>query len=165
MEEFLQRFPDDRRRSEVQSLREELEMYRLRRRDERQAKLRRGGDSKHPVERVYLEAIRLADEDPYEASTKLKALLSVYEDMGAEDDEDLRSCLQLAREKVAELTDAAEKMTNQHLSLLGKRLDAAAQLAESDPDKAKAIYQGIIALYQDKAWAESAVARAREALK
>ena len=165
MEEFLQRFPDDQRRSEVQSLREELEMYRRQRRYERQAKLRRGANSKHPVERVYLEAIRLADEDPYEAMTKLKALLSVYDGMNAEDDEDLQSCLQLARAKIAELADPAEQTAKQHLSLLSKRLDAAAQLSESDPDKAMAIYQGIIALYQDKAWADSAVSTAREALK
>jgi hypothetical protein len=81
------------------------------------------------------------------------------------DDDDLASCLQLAREKMTELAEPAKKMAEQNLSLLQERLNAAEQMLNSDPDKAEDIYRGIIALYHNETWAEPAVARAREALR
>jgi hypothetical protein len=163
IDEFLERFPDDARQREVQSLREELDLYRRDRRYERQAKMRRTKEPVHPVEQAYLKAIRLAREDPCEALAQLQALLQVYEGMDVGDDEDLQSCLTLAREKATELSEPAKQMAKRNLSLLQDRLDAADQLADSDPQTAREIYRGIITLYRDNGWAEPAVTRARTA--
>ncbi len=165
MEEFVRRFPEDERRAEVESLQEELNLYRLQRRYQRQAKLRRIGEATHPVERVYLDAIRLADEDPHTALVKLQALIDVYDDAKPAEDEELEDCLRLAHDKVAELTAAAEKMATQNLALLQLRLQFAAGLSDSDAQRARAIYRGIIALYSDKPWAQPAVSAARDALQ
>ena len=46
-------------------------------------------------------------------------------------------------------------------TLVEERLKGADELRTTDPERAKAIYRAVLALYQNKAWAKNAVQRAQ----
>jgi hypothetical protein len=124
--------------------------------------LRRGNESLSAVERAYLSAIRLAGSDPGAAARKLEALLDVFSD--AELDRSAQQCLKLAAEQLEQLRARASELAAQQAEQLVRRLDAADQLQSTDPARANAIRRGIVELYGQEEWAESIVARARDAL-
>jgi len=161
--EFARRFPQDERAGEVRALHEELELYRLQRQYERRARLRGGRDSLGLLERAYLEATQLAATNPRRAMAKLEALLEVFS-VGQLTDSDHR-CLKLAREQLGQLQAKNQGVATADLKEILRRLDDADQLSQDDPDRAQAVRRGVIELYGDKPWAESAVTRARAALQ
>ncbi len=162
IDDFLTRFPTDERAPEIRALHEELELYRLQRRYERRARLRGGSDSLGPLERAYVDATQLAATNPRAATAKLEALIAVFS-TGQLSEADQR-CLRLAREQLDQLQAKNEAVAVADLKEILRRLDDADQLAPDDPERAAAIRRGVIELYQDKPWAEPAVARARAAL-
>ena len=50
------------------------------------------------------------------------------------------------------------------LDMLREHLAAADAMRQSEPERARAMYQAVIELYGDKPWAAEAVGRARKAL-
>jgi serine/threonine protein kinase len=162
MQQFLQLFPGDDRGKEIKSLLEELNLYRLERRYRRRARFRSGIDSLTVPERAYVAAIRFAEDDPFEALVKLRALVDVYS--GMEQDDDIEKCLRLAAEQIASIEERAKTITAENLDLINQRLDAADAIEATDSVKANTIRQGIISLYQNEPWADAAVQRARQAI-
>lgn len=163
MDEFLIRYPNDTRRDEVTALREDLRLYRLQRQYERRARLQTNNKSLNPVQRAYLEATRLATNDPAAAARKLQALLNVFS--GAKNNKDVEQCLKLAREQLKQLQASAKELSKTQLKELFEMLDRADQLQATKPDQAAAIRRGIIELFGGKLWAEPAVQRAHAALQ
>ena len=94
---------------------------------------------------------------------KLEALLEVFS-VGQLTDSDHR-CLKLAREQLGQLQAKNQGVATADLKEILRRLDDADQLSQDDPDRAQAVRRGVIELYGDKPWAESAVTRARAALQ
>jgi hypothetical protein len=163
MQTFLSQFPHDPRGMEVRSLVEEIELYRLERRFERQSRRAGSRTDLLPVERAYLEAMQLAPANPELAVVRLEALLAVF---GSElqADERTEPCVELARRQLERLRGNIDHWSQEHLQAIIDQLDRADSLQATDPAAAHAIRRGVVELYEDKRWAAAAVVRARESL-
>ncbi len=174
LEEFAERFPDDPRNAVLEPYRQQLEFQRF----ERQARVKAriaGAEASHPIGSVYLEAVRRVEENPTDALGMLQALVALYDPSDAtreldpakmgqgELDADER-WLMLARQKIDELRSDLSAQAKLQLPVLQQRLEAAAALAQSHPDQARKMYEAIVHLYGDQAWAGEVVGRARAAL-
>jgi serine/threonine-protein kinase len=161
--QFLERFSDDPRCDTVRRYQREIELYRLQRRLERQAK---GGSNLAdllPIERAYLEAVSQSVLDADRGRMKLQALVDLYQDRT-----DLSGpagqCLELARRQLRDLCKQVDKAAAESRAEVEQRLARAEELLPTDPAAAQVIWKAVIALYRDKPWAADAVARARKAL-
>lgn len=162
---FLESFPDDPRRDELKQFQDEIELNRLQRRYELRA--RRGGDNPlSPIERAYLEAVRRSATDPEAALVKFQALVDVFggsQQLGKTPAEQRTAaqCLDLARQQIERLNHSLADTTAAEKELLAARLAEADELAATDPAAAQRIWQGVIRLYGDRAWARDLVEQAR----
>ncbi len=163
IDQYLQRFPAGEHQAEIQGLREELDLHRLQRKYERRTRLRGGTDAWGPVERAYVQATSLTTSDPVAAAEQLRALVNVFS--GAQvSDADAR-CLNLAREQLADLEAKGKQQIQQQQQAIEQRLDEADAIATTQPDRAREIRAGVIALYRARAWAQPLVDRAQRALQ
>jgi hypothetical protein len=158
---FLQRFPDDPRRGEIESYQQDIEVARLERVMERRARGARLGEGMSLVEETYLEAMETARKNPERAAKQLRSLIATF---GVRPDDDAAACIELAKKQLERLENIAEQTIQEHRQSLQERLAAAESLHRDDPHAAREIWQGIVALYRDQSWAAEAVARARQNL-
>ncbi|NOZ41513.1 MAG: serine/threonine protein kinase [Planctomycetes bacterium] len=174
VESFFTRFPDDPRAKELQPLREQLQFQKY----ERQARNRSrfaGTSGLKPVERIYFEALAVAKDDPARALSKLRALLALYDPTEKVIDFESAKALSkqfeelgdarllvTARQRVEKLRGQLQESASTQLPALRERLAAAAKLRQTDPARANRMYQAIIRLYQDQAWAHNAVSQAKK---
>lgn len=163
IDEFLLRFPDDSRCSELRKLQHELDLYRLERRFDLRAKGLAAREALLPIEQMYLEAINIGHIHPEQGIDKFQALIDLYEPR-ADSSGPTGQCLELAKRQLKELKERLARSAADHLTLLSERLDRADQLAASEPARARAIRKAVVELYQEKPWAAAAVNRARQAL-
>ncbi len=182
--DFLKRFPDDARANELRGYQEQIELDKLERKLQRQA---RGGWAINttllPAERLYLEAFSLAATEPERSLTLLKSLVDLYEAAPSPDAGDqakspvarkkigeraaadrTADVVQLARQRVESLTSEVAKQHEQQLVSLNERLVAAEQLKSTKPEQAAAICRAIANLHENDKWAAAAVAKARNVL-
>ena len=158
---FLDLFPDDRR---TQELRDWIDMSKVKNRLELLAK---GVNVQPPpsvLERRYIDALNTARVDPETGMAKFQAMIGFFqsiEDVSA----DNGRCIQLAQQRIDELQKQFEDQRQEELNLIKKSIDRADKLQKTDPERAKKIYEAIIACYHDKAWADSAVAAAKAGLQ
>jgi serine/threonine-protein kinase len=160
---FLHRFPQDPRAAQVRGWKEEIELYRLARRLERQSQGRRGSTPLTPVERAYLEAIEHRVRMPELTVVKLEALIAVF-DPPAVTDQRARRCVTLARRELKRLRAEIDEWSQEHLKSILARLDHADAIQATEPDTARRIRSGVVELFGDKPWAAEAVTRARQGL-
>jgi eukaryotic-like serine/threonine-protein kinase len=179
--EFISRFPDDSRAAELREYQERVELERMSRRLQLQA--RRGGlsdPSLIPAEVLYLRAMNAAQSSPEAAIAMLESVVKLFEPEAAIDaalttaDESSTSgitgrddaikrrarCVQLAKKQLLTLRGDVDKQVSRQLVVIRERLAAAAQLRGHDPDRARDIYQAIVDLYGKDAWAADVVAEA-----
>jgi serine/threonine-protein kinase len=164
---FLVRFPDDPRAVEVEHYQETLDMQKLERQFELKARLGRA-DALSPVERAYLDAVRLAQTSPEKAIAHFAALIALFDDTEADSPQAERTrklCVELAKKQVEHLRESITESAAEYQELITARLDSADQLHEASPTKARSIYQAVIDLYGDKPWAKELVERARQSLE
>ncbi len=188
IEEFLSRFPGDYRAATVREFQQEIELQRLERRFEFDARRRGNAAGAIPIERGYLEAVRYAQLDPEEGMRRLEALITLYgsdisplgdaaEAQGATEAKPAGEkkprlleggtagqCLELARRRLARMRAELRDLIETQIDLTAKRLDEADQLEAENPTQADAIRRAVIALYGEKPWASDLVSRARQAL-
>src|SRR5205085_2496474 len=74
------------------------------------------------------------------------------------------SIVQLARRRIGNLRSDLVRQRGRDLAAVSERLDAAEKLSKTDAGRAAAMYQAIIDLYRDDAWANEVVAKARSRL-
>ena len=163
VEEFMVRYGDDSRAKSLRRFEKEIELERLQRKFDRRVKGLGGEKALLPIERAYLEALNYAWLDPARGARKMKALIELY---GHESDDSgpTGQCLELARRRLAQLEEELNSTTVDHLALIASRLDEAEKLRESNPEKAKSMFEAVIELYAEKPWAADAVRRARKDL-
>jgi serine/threonine-protein kinase len=161
--DFLERFPDDPRRRQIERYRQDLEVARLERLMERKARTSRIRETMPLIEATYLHAVQIARSDPAAAIAELESLLAVFGTEPESSDED-RACLELARKQLERLRESVQQSTQVHRESLAQRLSKAQSLFESDPEAARAIWQGIVDLYADQSWASQEVAEATKML-
>ncbi|MGI8978271.1 MAG: serine/threonine-protein kinase [Pirellulaceae bacterium] len=162
---FLASFPDDPRAEEMQEYQEEIELGRLQKRFEFRAHRTGTSGALSPIERAYMEAVRLAGSDPDAALAKFQALVDVYgsaQEIGdtAVQRRTNQQCIDLARKQIERLQNANEKTNAVQRKLIQEQFKRAAALQESDPATAAKIYRGIIELYRNKPWASDLVQQA-----
>ena len=165
MANFLTAHPNDPRAEEVRGWQQELDLYRLERRFERRARQSAGVADLLPIERAYFEAHELAARDPDAALARFQAILAVFD---AEPDASLtklqqaasKQTLELARKQVESLQKTVEQLKTEERMALKRQLERARQLAAKDRAAAQQVWQGIITLYGDKAWAKDLVEQA-----
>jgi serine/threonine protein kinase len=162
MKRFLDLYPADQRAGEVEGLVKELAQYRLQRQAERRGRGASNELGETPVELAYAEAVRLASFDPETALAQFEALLAVFGDATAagehgETEEKVPECLELARKQIERLRPEVNRMIADQQAAVRRELDRADRLAQTNPSAARPIWQGIITLYRDKAWAKPLV--------
>jgi serine/threonine-protein kinase len=181
--EFLNRFPTDSRARELAKHQERIALDRAERKLQRDA---RGDGSANaqllPVERLYTQAMNIAETSPDAAIATLRSLVDLYgvdqpasandvaaqpgQRVGAIANTDARVSLtvRLAERLLADLTTELAQQRKAQIAALEERLETARRLTSSDPSRAAAMYRAIIHLHRDHTWAEDAVAEAREQL-
>ncbi|NLY00521.1 MAG: serine/threonine protein kinase [Rhodopirellula sp.] len=163
IQEFLTRFSADPRAATLRKYNQEIELYRMERAFERRSKGIGSTESLLPIEQAYQEAVNYARIDPAEGLVKLQALIDLYNHRN-----DLSGptgkCLELARRRLAQLERLVHENSRDHLAMIQDRLDRAERLRQDEPQRARAMFQAVIELYQQKPWAADAVRRARESL-
>lgn len=167
LERFLELFPKDARAEEVKQLQEDLDLSRLQKRFELRARRVGGKDDLTPIERAYMEAVRLTAHDPDAARAKFQALIDVYGSEKQIGDNPLQQrvnqqCLDLARKQTARLQSADDKTNAVQRKLIQQQLARATSLQKSDSATAAKICHGIIELYSNKPWAADLVKQAAE---
>ncbi len=176
VESFFTRFPEDPRAKELQPLREQLEFQQY----ERQARNRSrfaGSTGLRPIERIYFEALAVAEDDPVQAHGMLQSLIFLYDPNNTVVDFESAKLLSsqfeeigdprlivIARQRTKQLIKEAQELKSQQIPALQERLKIAAAVHRTDPAKAELMYMAIIRLYGDQDWASDAVEQARRAL-
>ena len=162
LRQFVERFPEDERSKVIGTLLLRIDLQRRRNGFEIRTKQRLLSNSLSSAEQAYWELLQMTD--PEEKLVCLEALFVLY---GSQTDsnENLNRCLELVELEIRSLHNQLDAYSKSHRQTLEKRLLAAQQLAETDPQQARAIWKGIITLYTDKSWAKTIVQQAREALE
>jgi serine/threonine protein kinase len=161
--EFLERYSNDSRSERLREFVNEIDLNQLERRFYLRSKGLITTEALLPVERDYLEAIHYAEMSPERGIIKLQALIDLYQprnDMSGPTGQ----CLELARRRIAQLQEQLNRTSADHLALIMDRLDNADAIAPTEPQRAKAMREAVIELYDGKPWAAEAVKRARTAM-
>ena len=173
-ESFFFRFPEDPRITELQPLRKQIEFQKYERQARSRTRFASAADHK-PIEQIYFEALSVAEVDPAQALSQLRALVALYDPTDSVVDFESATALAkqfepfgdarllvTARLRIEQLRERLQKLATTQLPALRERLALAAKLQQTDPAKAKFMYQAIIKLYENEAWARDAVLRAKQ---
>jgi serine/threonine-protein kinase len=158
--DFLARFPEDHRRSQVQGWADRAQELSARRRAENRSRKLKIEGARSPVERAYSDAMSLKIQDPALAVRKFQAIVDLYG--GPEDEED--EWVKLAGEELRRLEKQAAEDIRADRKVIESQLAEADRLATTDPAAARKMRQAVITLYGEKPWAEPLVEQARAAL-
>jgi len=162
--QFLARFPHDPRSERLKDYALQIDMSHLERRLERQANGVKMQTPLSPVERTYLDALSTARLDPEAGIAKFQAMIDLFQSP-SDVSGPTWHCIQLAKRRLSEFRRQYEAQSQEQLPLVEERISRADELRKSDPKAAKAMYEAVIVLYQNKAWAKGVVQRARAALE
>ncbi len=165
IETFLGIYSNDPRATEVEKYLEEVQLLQMQRRFALQAKRLTRSRNASPIQAAYVDAVRLAAQDPAEARAKLRALLQLYEGSPEAASTDDRRCLELARRQLQVLDRQAAPFVKKHLQAIQRRLEAARKVAAEKPQQARQICQAVVELYGGKQWAREAVRQAESLLR
>lgn len=162
IEQFAARFPQDPRRDQLEQIRRQIELERLERRLEGMAR-RGAGQQLTAAQQLYLEAVRLAEEDPARAAARLEALVQLGAAAGAETPQ-LQRVGELARQRLESLEHELQQQAQQHHQLIEQLIERADQLGSSQPQTARQILEALLELYQHQPFAESLLGDIRSRL-
>ena len=161
VKQFLELYPNDSRSSNVDEIKEMIEVDRLQRRLELQA--RRGKSSQSAVQQLYVAAVRRAETDLAGSTRDLQSILMLYQGKEKLSPEE-QACLNLIKRRSAIQERELKQQREAQLALITRQMQHAKQIQKTNSDFARDIYQGIINLYAGESWAETQVAQARQAL-
>ncbi len=151
--------PDDRKH-QLEELLGEIKASKLERKVEMQLKKRTRLNSLTAFEGDYVRADDQARLDPEAGLRKMQALFALY---GTETEAN-PDLLELPRYRIEKLRKQVKNQTQEHRQLVERQLDRAVEIRADDPEAARAIWRGVIELYNGRSWAAAAVQRARDAL-
>ncbi len=158
--QFLTRFSGDARSEELKDDIQRIELARLDRHLELQAKGVNVQSTLSPAERTYLDALNTARTDPESGMAKLQAMIDLFDSPGDGSRADVR-CVELARRRLTELRKQYDVQSREQLTAVRERIRLADELRKTDPQRAAVIYRAVITLYANKAWAKDVVQQAR----
>ena len=179
--DFITRFPDDPRRSQFDRFKERIELNKLERKLQRKTRGSAATDpTLLPAEQLYLRAAGIADSAPEKSLAMFESLVALYgtaagSESATEGPGDKKAAaqsdahrvadvVQLAHRRVETLRTDLARQRERDLADLEQRVAVAQKLASSDAKQAATVYQAIIDLYGDDAWAAAVVTKARNGL-
>ena len=184
IEAFLSRYSDDSRAAQIRDYQQEIDLLRMERKFELQARQRAAARTAIPIEQDYLEALRYLQIDPTIAMEKLEAILALYGHQTASDRSSERpdqrnlagnsprrpvghteECLELVRRRLERLKRELEPAISNQRDFLEWRLNEADRIEKIQPELARNIREAVITLYGQKEWAQPYVERARRGLQ
>ncbi|MCR9294789.1 MAG: serine/threonine protein kinase [bacterium] len=160
IDEFLKRFPDDKRSNEVLVLSEEMELARSSNNLQRKAS-RRGQQEMTAVEQAFLDCMQARSQDWQLAQAKLAAFVDVFGSL---------ENLPRGEQKLVDLARYAMKQSESGImadvSPAAKQLETVIRAAETSlsPVQLQAYYRDVLLLYADKPWAAEQIKRIRDKL-
>ena len=160
IQQFLLRFSGDPRCEALHEHLRQVELTRLERMLDLQGKGLAPAANLIPIERTYLDALNYAWLDPDLGAAKFQAMIDLY--AGKEHSGPTWQCLELAKRRLALYHEKRDAQIREHLALIEKQLDEADAFRATDPRRAEAMERAVVELYQNKAWAVEAVARAKK---
>lgn len=185
IDRFLSDYSKHAKADVVRFYKTELELAELDRRLERRF-LIHDVKTLSPVERAYMEAISTAKSDPETSIRKLKALIDVFQTETADHDpletddpapntvsesrrlrlaSPVELCVDAARRRLQRMEKDIQAINADQAGILRLRLEEAESLTARNPERAAAIWRGIVELYGDRHWAREIVEEARAALE
>ncbi|MGB9689442.1 serine/threonine protein kinase, partial [Thermogutta sp.] len=180
IEVFLSRYSDDPRAGEIRDYQQEIDLLRMERKFELQARQRAAARTAIPIEQDYLEALRYLQIDPTLAMQKLEAILALYGHESSPENSSepnasgkgprrpvghTEECLELVRRRLERLRRELEPAISNQRDLLEWRLNEADRIEKTQPELARKIREAVIELYGQKEWAQPFVERARRGLQ
>ena len=175
--EFIERFPDDERSVELRESAQRIEPEEMPRRLQSQARRKGIVEAELlPVEMLYLSAMDTANSSPQQSIALLESLVALYGSDAAGDEsatnrtettasERRLGCVALAKRQIESLREEVAKLEARQLASLQERLVAAAKQSRDQPESARGMYEAIVELHADDAWAAEAVGEARQQLE
>ena len=164
IDEFESLYPDDPRTDALKPIKRRIDQIRNKRVMPIAQKHFDTGQNNLPVAQLRDQAILLSSTNPQQAVRQLDAILTLYGDPAAYDDQQ-QSVLQDIKFNRDQLAIAATQSAAGHLLLIRQRLTKANELLKDDPTQTAAIAQAIIDLYGDKPWAAEQVKQAQNLIK
>ncbi|HWA97687.1 MAG TPA: serine/threonine-protein kinase, partial [Pirellulales bacterium] len=162
---FLAIYPHDPRNRDVFQYQQQIEQYRLERKFARRARQGDRSSSETAIERAYFDAMAYRDVEPLLCRRKLQAILDLYDAESVDEQPTVeRQCVLLARRQLERLDEQLNRHTAADEQSLAGRLAAARKLSSSDAAAARRIWQAVVELYGDRAWASAMVDEARRRL-
>lgn len=159
LDEFVMRFPDDDRASEVRSWIDEAELLRVSRSVQRRAS-RVGIDQLSAIEQGFLVSLQARGRSWQEAREKFAAFVAVYQPLSELSAKD-RRYVELAQVALARL---GQSQQGGGTTPAGADLESIIRDGEKrlSGDALKSFHNSLIELYGDKIWAQDQLARIRE---
>lgn len=174
---MVELYPNDPRAEVANEWLERLEIETTENRLKRRLARKRRDAPTSPIERAYLDALRVAETNPDEGVVKLTAFIELFasETRGEknaegtrknENDEKNNAALTqafvgVATQKLERLLEEREKARAEDLALIAERWSAAVALASTNRAEAEKIRLALIELYGGRAWASEALREAK----
>jgi serine/threonine-protein kinase len=162
--EFLTTYPNDSRAKLLRRYTNEIDLHRLERKLERNARGSSSTKTQLPIHHDFLEALQLIQISPEAGLVKLKAIVDLY-GTGGEQSGPNAQYVKLARRRVEELEKRLAARAQSQLDLIRAQLESAAEVGKTDPQAAARVYEAVVTLYGDKPWAAEMVAEAERRLE
>ncbi|MBP3556159.1 MAG: protein kinase [Thermoguttaceae bacterium] len=174
---MVELYPNDPRSEVANEWLERLEIESTEHRLERRLARKRRNAPSSPIERAYLDALRVAEENPDEGVVKLTAFVELFawespkeetRQTSSEPDDDAeneaaltQALVAVATRKLERLLEEREKARVEDLALIAERWSAAVALAPTNRSEAEKIRLALLELYGERAWADEALREAR----
>lgn len=176
LRQMVELYPNDPRSEVAADWLERLEIESTENRLERRLERKRRGAPSTSIERAYLDALRVAEENPDDGVVKLAAFVELF---GAASREERRPASEkttgvaenqkaltqafvaVATRKLERLREEREKARAEDLALIAERWSAAVAIAASNRAEAEKIRLALIELYGERAWAAEALREAK----
>ncbi len=160
MSDFLARFPDDHRRTQVQDWADQASELASQKHAKNKGRKLKTEGARSPVERAYSDAMSLKTQNPDLAVRKFQAVVDLYGNSSGDEDE----WVILAREELKRLEKQAADDIRADRKVIESQLAEADRLAATDPAAARKMCQAVVTLYGEKPWASELVERAKRGL-
>ena len=139
---FLSSYPGDPRAAELHEHEKRIDLYYLERKLEKRA-----ADSRIPIEKDYLEAVRYMRLNPEQGIEKLQALVDLY-DKPEPQQGTAALCVELARQRLKPLREEIAQRAAQHLKVVENRLEVADGIREGSRAGGRDVPRGGTALHR-----------------
>lgn len=160
IDQFLKLYPDDDRYENVRSMDLSLSVAAALKRLQLKSKL--PGRTLDAHEQAFVEAMQLRKQDTSVAEKRLQQWLDVFVDSTTHADDSKKELSELVEFEVKRLADEGHVVgSDKRTQELMARIRTGEELPVTERRK---LLKGIVELYQDEAWAQSAVTVARDQL-